>query len=321
MARIRILLLFFVCSACPFPGAAAVDLIRDEKLILEILRHGELNLSGELARVMPPGTSERRIRRIGLEKDGHLIRAAFRDKAVKISVKGTNVPPYRDTYYNELAAYLVAKYLGLNVIPPTVLRSIPISASGLKASKDLREGTLQLWVENSVVEFDLIKEEIPYPGEAVLRNRQMKEILALDCIIGNVDRHAGNLLVDLNERFEISPDTAEAREPFLGKIWAIDHSRAFHRRSRLEQRYCRLKVLKAKAISLSFIQGLRSWNSEEVSEILRSSGLSEEQMDHLNLRAMDRRAQLLREHFDTLQKKSGLPDEEFYSSGIWNRVW
>jgi hypothetical protein len=55
--------------------------------------------------------------------------------------------------------------------------------------------------------------------------------------------------------------------------------------------------------------------------MLRSGGFSEMQLEHLNLIALERRVQLLKEHFDTEQQKSGLPDEEFYSSGIWHRVW
>jgi hypothetical protein len=302
-------------------GAATVELIRDEKLVLDILRHGELNLSKDVARVMPQKISERRIRRIGLEKDGHLIRAAFRDKAVKIDQRGTSIPEHHDTYYNEVAAYLVSKYLGLNNIPTIVLRSMPMCASGLKLCRTPREGTVQLWVENSVAQFDVSAEQIPYPGSPLLRNQQLKEILALDCLIGNVDRHAGNLLIDLNERFGDTENWVGKREPFRGKIWAIDHSRAFHTSPRLDPRSCRLKELGREAVSIDFIQGLRKWKLQEIAAILRASGLSHRQIERLTLKALDHRAQLLRKHFEIEQQESGLADKYFYSSGVWHHVW
>ena len=318
--KTKILLLLLIGLAYALHATTKHPLIRDENVILDLLNNGHINLSDDVAKAMTQKESERRVRRIGLEKDGWRIRAAFRDKSVRIDGRRTREPKYYDAYYNELAAYLVAKYLGLNIIPATVLRSIPISASGLRPSSRLRQGTLQLWVENSIVEFDLSAKGINYPGNAVFRNQQLREILAMDCIIGNVDRHAGNLLIDLNERFEVEPSRKDKMRPYLGKIWAIDHSRAFHANARLEHRYCNLSKLKVRAISIPFIQHMRSWKVEEIDAILRSSGLSHQQIDNLHLGSMDRRVQLLKGHFEAAQQKSGLADEQFYSSGVWHRV-
>ena len=295
-------------------------LIRDDAVILDLLNSGDIILSRDVAKVMSAKTSQRRIRRIGLQKDGLQIRAAFRDKSVRIAEQGSRGPRYHDSYYNELAAYLVSRYLGLDIIPATVLRSIPISASGLKRSSELRQGTLQLWVENAIVEFDLSAKKIPYPGNLEYRNEQFKEIFALDCVIGNVDRHAGNLLIDMNARFQHTAKAARAQQPYRGKVWAIDHSRAFHERPRLDESYCRKTRLGIRAVSLVFMQRMRVWDLDEIELILLSSGLSARQIQTLNLPAMDRRAAQLKEHFDAEQLKSGLTDEEFYSSGIWHQV-
>ena len=51
-----------------------------------------------------------------------------------------------------VAAYVVARALNLNLVPPTILRSIGISTTGLKPSGKMREGSLQLWVEDAAVE-------------------------------------------------------------------------------------------------------------------------------------------------------------------------
>ena len=142
-----------------------------------------------------------------------------------------------------------------------------------------------------------------------------------DCIIGNMDRHAGNLLLDLNDRWS-NPTEAEAdTKPYLGKIWAIDHSRAFPQRQQLDHRHCHLKKLDKKPVSLAFIKRLRNWDIVEVEQELRTAGHSDSQLTNLHLQSIDRRAKRVLEHLDAEQAKSQSSDDEFYSSGIWHDVW
>ncbi|MDO6621166.1 MULTISPECIES: hypothetical protein [unclassified Shewanella] len=301
--------------------AVTVPLIRDETVIFDLLNDGDINLSKSVAKAFTTKESIMEIRRVGLVKNSVQIRAAFRDKTVKDYARGNVGLMYYDSYYNELAAYIISKYLGLNIIPATVLRSIPIGKKGLKPSKKLRKGSLQLWVENSVVLYDLTALSLPYPGSAEYKNHQIKEIKTFDCIIGNVDRHAGNLLVDLNERFEDPNEVTDRKKAYLGKIWAIDHSRSFYRGPRLDIRTCKLSKLKSDAISMQFMQGMRDWKIEELEKRLRASGLSEQQLAHLRLESIEHRFQKVKQHFEEQQRKSGMTDEEYYSSGLWHRVW
>lgn len=318
MAPAKLFLLLATCLFFLAVPAASGQLIRDEKLILDLLSGGTIDLSNDVAMVMPEKVSQRKIRRIGLESNSFRIRAAFRDKQLPVAASNKLRVKYLDTYYNELAAYIISKQLGLNIVPATVLRSIGISRTGLKPRDELREGTLQLWIENSHVEYELGKNGIKYPGDPAMRNQQLKEIRIFDCVIGNVDRHAGNLLIDFNTRYK---DPAGDRTPFLGKIWAIDHSKAFHRSARLGDQHCDLTELTVQPVSLAFIHGIRSWKLVDAEEALRAAGLSEQQLSLLHLDVLERRLSKVHEHLEAQQVSSKLGDDNFYSSGIWHEVW
>ena len=318
MAPATLSLFLATCIFFLVAPPAAGQLIRDEQLILDLLSSGTIDLSKDVAKVMAEKESQRKIRRIGLEKNDLRIQAAFRDKQLPVAASKKLRVKYLDTYYNELAAYIISKQLGLNIVPATVLRSIGISKTGLQPRDELREGTLQLWIENSHVEYDLGKNGIDYPGDPTTRNQQLKEIRIFDCIIGNVDRHAGNLLIDFNPRYK---DPAGDQEPFIGKIWAIDHSKAFHRSARLSDQHCKLSEFTVQPVSLAFIQGIRSWQLVEAEETLRTAGLSEQQLSRLHLDVLERRLSKVHEHLEAEQVASKLSDDKFYSSGIWHEVW
>ena len=140
-------------------------------------------------------------RKVTLEKDGIRVNAAFRDvdvthEWVRLS-DGTFRMNLRDYSMFECAAYEVARLLGLVGVPPTVERRI----RG-------RLGSLQLWVENAMMEQDRLERRLQGPGLKWLRQTQTMYIF--DDLIGNDDRHSGNILID--------PDW---------KLWMIDHTRAF----------------------------------------------------------------------------------------------
>jgi len=100
----------------------------------------------------------------------------------------------------EIAAYLLDKHLGLNMVPPTVERVFR-----------RRPGSCQLWISDTRDIESLLKEGQSPPAD---RSRDYRRALflqqAFDNLIGNDDRNWGNLLV-----------TADWRVIF------IDHSRAF----------------------------------------------------------------------------------------------
>lgn len=106
---------------------------------------------------------------------------------------------YFESHKSEVAAYELDKMMGLGMVPPTVERR----------GKNNDTGSTQLWVENCV----LLKTKDPNTAPDIFRwNRQVWRQRVWDNLIANIDRNAGNLLVD--------PEW---------NLVLIDHSRAFTR--------------------------------------------------------------------------------------------
>jgi hypothetical protein len=105
----------------------------------------------------------------------------------------------RDTYRSELAAYQLSLLLGLDNVPPTV----PWELKG-------QPGALQIWIEKARAGWH--PNETEEPSDPALWAMESDKMLVFDALIGNRDRHEGNVLIDS-----------------AGKVWWIDHSRAFGR--------------------------------------------------------------------------------------------
>jgi hypothetical protein len=106
-----------------------------------------------------------------------------------------------ESYRAEIAAYELDKLLGLGMVPPTVERRYKGEM-----------GSLQLWVED----VSLLKTKNPATAVNVNAwNRQVHRQRVWDALTANIDRNAGNLLVD----------------PSWNLI-LIDHSRCFTTQTR-----------------------------------------------------------------------------------------
>lgn len=103
-----------------------------------------------------------------------------------------------DSYKYNIAAYELAKLLGITSIPASVERKF-----------DDKPGAFTWWLED-VMSFADMREQKLSPPDGVTWNRQQRIIGVFDELIYNTDRHQNNLLVDPTWR-----------------IWMIDHSRAF----------------------------------------------------------------------------------------------
>jgi hypothetical protein len=101
-----------------------------------------------------------------------------------------------ESYKSEIAAYKLDRILELNMVPPTVER---------RYSSDLC--SLQLWVENCKLLKDIDQSKARDP---LAWAKQVCRMRAFDNLIANIDRNAGNLLVDDQ-----------------WNLILIDHSRAF----------------------------------------------------------------------------------------------
>jgi hypothetical protein len=131
--------------------------------------------------------------KLTLRQGGVVRKALFKDAT---GVRGG----YLEGWRYEIAAYVVDKLLELGMVPPTVRRVW-----------EGRPGSCQLWIEGTALFRDLVKEP---ENRASLQSRAWKDVGFIaqffDNLIGNEDRHQGNVLVTRN---------------FRGIL--IDHSRTF----------------------------------------------------------------------------------------------
>ena len=136
-----------------------------------------------------------------LEKDGVRMRAicrAFRQRRQIVLPSGRQIE-VRDEYRFEPAAYELSRMLGLDSVPPAILREI-----------EGRPGSLQVWIEKSMTEKARLRTGTKVTNEARLLH-QLQVMMVFDNLIYNSDRNRGNILYDQ-----------------YWNLWMIDHTRAFH---------------------------------------------------------------------------------------------
>lgn len=133
--------------------------------------------------------------KVMLEHNGVQAHAIFR--TVDHS-SGEGHRSFEDKYSFEVAAYQTARLLGLDNVPPAVIRVV-----------DGKEGSLQLWVEGARSETERIAlDEVPKSPSKVLLQKHMMRVF--DHLIYNFDRNTGNMLLDGDQ-----------------KLWLVDHTRTF----------------------------------------------------------------------------------------------
>lgn len=167
-----------------------------DEAVLEFLQQARIVSSGSV------GVGVNGIRKVLLEKDGVRAHAAFRDVRVrKHRVRlqdGRFYMNFTDDCIFELVAYRLSRILGIDAVPPTVKRTFRRS-----------KGTLQIWVENAMMQSEYTRKKPETPPTA-RPTHQFQTMYLFDSLIANDDRNAGNLLWDSS-----------------WKLWMIDHTRAF----------------------------------------------------------------------------------------------
>ena len=145
-----------------------------------------------------------------LEYDGQKHEAAIQTVNVsKTRFEGqrTTELNFRDSYKYNMAAYELAKLLGIeNMIPPSVERKV----GGTSAA-------VTWWVDDTMMtELERTKKS-QQPPDLERWNKQMYVVRVFDQLIYNTDRNLGNLVIDKD-----------------WNIWMIDHTRAFRLMNKLE---------------------------------------------------------------------------------------
>lgn len=110
-----------------------------------------------------------------------------------------------DRYHFDVAAYYLDRLLGLEMVPPAVLREV-----------DGTPGTVQLWMENAVNEKARQERQLQLSPVCDLSD-QYNLMNVFDALIVNEDRNLSNVLY-------VQP---------TWKVWLIDHTRAFRSDTKL----------------------------------------------------------------------------------------
>ncbi len=146
---------------------------------------------------------------------------------------------FRDSYQNEIAAYELAKLLGLAMVPPTVARRI-----------NGESGSLQLWVEGAMTEKER-KDLDLHPSDLERWNNQMHTVRLFHQLISDSDyNNIRNLLSDSNFR-----------------IYIIDSSRGFRLEKKLRKetsllRFSREVLIRLHSLDQSILEAqLGQWLS------------------------------------------------------------
>ena len=144
-------------------------------------------------------------RKVILNRDGVRAHAAFKHvdeskKDVTDTVAGTtrHYREWRDSHLYDVAAYRLDRLLGLDRVPPTVLRKV-----------GHYDGAVVMWLEGTVTN-TYLRDTGLRPPDLVRWGQQMQIIYVFDNLVANRDRNLGNLLFDQNWR-----------------AWSIDCSRCF----------------------------------------------------------------------------------------------
>lgn len=213
-----------VADGAPLPFSS------DEE-VLDFLRHADVVALNDT----PESVTESRV--VTLALNGVTVRAAFHDHQIikerQRLVDGSTVMYFRDSYLNQVAAFELARRLGMTNTPPTVLREV-----------DGSTGSLQLWVENAMTERARRQKGLDFPDQ-IRAYRQVYDMDIFDALINNRDRSQGNFLWDQDWR-----------------LWMIDHTRSFGREMKV------LKPASVRRCSRRLWSRLQELDATEVNELL-----------------------------------------------------
>lgn len=159
------------------------------------------------------GTGVNRSVRVTLEQNSVRAHAIFREvdrRERGVTIGRAHYQFFADSYLFECAAYELAKKIGLDRVPPTVLRKI-----------ERRSGSLQIWLEDALDE----DHDTFAPPSPLDWAQRVWDMHLFDNLVYNIDRNPGNMLVDEDYR-----------------LWMIDHTRGFQaKRGLLNDRVVRVR--------------------------------------------------------------------------------
>lgn len=137
----------------------------------------------EVTAIAPIGIGVTRPSKVDLEWTYSPGSAPLHFAAVFKPITWQREPTRRESYQAEVAAYRLSRFLGLDRVPPTVVRDI-----------GKERGSLQLWVEHARP-FSTLLEQGTSPGQPLVYARERARMRLFDSLLCNPDRNTGNFLV------------------------------------------------------------------------------------------------------------------------------
>jgi len=162
------------------PDGVPLPMWNDEELV-EFLRTAEVIEKKQL------GEGVNRPLKVLLERGGVQMHAIFREvneEIDRVELAGKRLRFFRDKYIFECAAYELSRLVGIDSVPPAIVRRL-----------DGRRGSLQVWVEDAMTESKRRKRSIK-PPDVQRWNRQIQTMRLWDNLVHNMDRNTGNILID-----------------------------------------------------------------------------------------------------------------------------
>jgi hypothetical protein len=179
-----------------------------------------------------------------MESNGVRARAIFRqndEELTRVRIGERFYFHFRDCYANECAAYVLARRLGIHLVPPTVCRTVGRTP-----------GSVQMWIEKA---HEAGPDYRPSSPMRWVKDGWDRDFF--DNLILNVDRNIGNMLVDANDQ-----------------LWLIDHTRAFQPQAEL------LAPEAMQRVNRNAWDRLQAMSDEELKDLVRDY-LNSEQLDAL----------------------------------------
>jgi len=194
--------------------------------------------SARIVDVQDIGEGVTKPKRLILEADGVQARAKFgyhdaKGQGEKLA-DGTTEMYFQDSYKADMAAYVLSRLLGMEMVPPAVVRQV-----------EGQDGIVQLWIENLTSYEDWLEEGNSGQPGSVYFQRQLKDMKTFDLLIRNIDRHQRNINWDSD-----------------WNLWFIDHTRSLAKDATLR------KADSFPGCSRGLFQAIRDLNKSEVEAAL-----------------------------------------------------
>ena len=196
--------LVFASVVCPHVPLAAQETAAVARPLLSPQEMETFLLNGKIVRTRGVSTGITNTRRSTLV-NGQIthdaqIQTVDIAKSVFVGDKGTSEVNFKDSFRYNIAGYRLAVLLGLNHVPMSVARTV-----------EGKDAAVTWWVDDVLMdEGARTKKGTPKEWDASRTASQVYILRVFDELIANRDRNAGNLLWTTD-----------------GKMWMIDHTRAF----------------------------------------------------------------------------------------------